>query len=928
MKNLIYIVLMLFIFHANSAWSKSAAEDYYENAVKLFSQKEYNAAVIEVKNALQANSEHLPSRLLLGNAYMKLQQASAAERELLRALRLGASKEQVTANLGNALLIQRKYQEILDHIQLAGATLPSDYLVYSFRGRAHLELGQLDKAEIAFDTAIEMAKNSVEPIIGQALVRARKGHLNEGMALLEQAFNINPTHPEVWFEKGNLYRAQEQWDRALEAYNRTIIYLPGHMRAHSARALLHMQLGNYQAAHRDAETVYLVNNNDPQITFIYSQTEARLGNKEKAAELLRETATLLERLSGDALMSEPGVLKIAALMNLMQHNTEQARFYFTRYLQQKPYDVAIRKLLAELMLLDDDPREAIAILYPAYRTNANDAGLLSLLGEAYQRSNKYGQALIVLERAAELAPSDAEIKTRLGLSQLGLGITSEAESELHRAFELGTRESTSSAVILALLHMRGAEFEEAIRIASTQMARFPDNPLLPNLLGFIYVKSGNFAEARNLFLKALSIDAAFVPALHNMALLNLREGKRELAEQQLRSIVTSHPSTTSIYTTLAKIAESKGDIDAAISWLVKASSKVEDISPRIRLVELYLNNNASEQALAEAESLVELEPENPRALQLLAESLATNNRKREAVEKLRIAVDYTGLNGDLLMSMVRDQLELQDYNGARASLNKALSTDVSDAAQIALVRLDLVTGNMERALSGANALLAQQPERAIGDTLLGEIFIKEGSYEDALNAYLSAYAKEQTVGVALGLHRAQLKVGQSESAIQTLLDWQQSRNWNVEVQRQLAITYMALGQFQSAQTLLEELLKKGQRDVVVLSGLARIYQLNEDSRARHMALRALKASPKWPIALDTYGWILVTEGDVAQGLKYLREAVSRDPNLLMRYHLASALKELGRFEEARAELEVILRSNQDVPYKLDAQELYDEISSS
>ena len=102
-------------------------------------------------------------------------------------------------------------------------------------------------------------------------------------------------------------------------------------------------------------------------------------------------------------------------------------------------------------------------------------------------------------------------------------------------------------------------------------------------------------------------------------------------------------------------------------------------------------------------------------------------------------------------------------------------------------------------------------------------------------------------------------------------------------------------------------------------------ELGGDARERGLAERAVRSAPESSVALDTYGWILVTEGDAEQGLKYLREAVSRDSNPLMRYHLAQALNELGRTSEAKLELDTILRAKQLPGWADDARKLRDSL---
>lgn len=56
--------------------------EYYEDALRLFGLKDYRAALIQLKNALQQDHRNLSARVLLGKTYLRLGDGTAAERQL------------------------------------------------------------------------------------------------------------------------------------------------------------------------------------------------------------------------------------------------------------------------------------------------------------------------------------------------------------------------------------------------------------------------------------------------------------------------------------------------------------------------------------------------------------------------------------------------------------------------------------------------------------------------------------------------------------------------------------------------------------------------------------------------------------------------------------------------------------------------------
>ena len=121
-------------------------------------------------------------------------------------------------------------------------------------------------------------------------------------------------------------------------------------------------------------------------------------------------------------------------------------------------------------------------------------------------------------------------------------------------------------------------------------------------------------------------------------------------------------------------------------------------------------------------------------------------------------------------------------------------------------------------------------------------------------------------------------------------------------------------------------LNKQPRDAAALTNLAWVYQQRKDSRARTTAQKAYLISPTAQVA-DTLGWILTTEGNAASGLTLLRQAAVQLGDIpTVRYHLAVALKDTGRPDDAIALLQPIVQGPVSFEEKQDAARLLDELS--
>jgi tetratricopeptide (TPR) repeat protein len=206
----------------------------YEDAISRATEGDYEAAVIQLKNALQEAPRDLPARIALGRFQLRTGQGAAAEKELRTALSLGADAAQVLPLLGNALLMQRKHEEILNAVHSPDPRLDSSFELVTLRSRAHFELDQLEEAEAGFRQARDTAPRRPEPVVGLALIATARARYEEAMSLIDEALELSPDDTEAWFQKGEIARAYRQPEVALEAYGQTLSRNPNHMRARGA----------------------------------------------------------------------------------------------------------------------------------------------------------------------------------------------------------------------------------------------------------------------------------------------------------------------------------------------------------------------------------------------------------------------------------------------------------------------------------------------------------------------------------------------------------------------------------------------------------------------------------------------------------------------------------------------------------------------
>ena len=131
------------------------------------------------------------------------------------------------------------------------------------------------------------------------------------------------------------------------------------------------------------------------------------------------------------------------------------------------------------------------------------------------------------------------------------------------------------------------------------------------------------------------------------------------------------------------------------------------------------------------------------------------------------------------------------------------------------------------------------------------------------------------------------------------------------MQKALADGYARAGNFGSARSTYENLLKIAPNDGAALNNLANVLLRQKDPAAIKVAEQAVTKNPNSASAIDTLGWVLFQSqsGQTDRATQLLRDARLREPgNPTIHYHLAVLLAQSGRINEAREELELALKA--------------------
>lgn len=527
---------------------------------------------------------------------------------------------------------------------------------------------------------------------------------------------------------------------------------------------------------------------------------------------------------------------------------------------------------------------------------------------------RYPEAIRQLERAAKLSNDPKPLLSDIALAKIAIGKTEKAVEELKAAIRKGEYD-TQSGVLLAYTQLSEDKKIEAESTALLFLKQDAENPVLYNLLGTIAASRDDVADAQRRFQQALKIDPNYVPARMNLIKFDMKKGNLISAEEQLNKLLQDDPDSRQAMAGLAQVAEMKGNLESAALWLEKMWAKHPDVllGP-LHLIDLYMELAQDDKALIVAQRLRDKYTKNFDVLMALINTQIAVGKRQDAIDainrSLRYTVDFTVTQ---LLEIAKKQIQLEDSNGAYSTLGRCLIQEPDfTPAKIELIRLETQLRNYDKALQMADQVIADQSDSALGYNLKGEILVSAGREEEAIEVYGRAIASWPSTELHLKVLNLGLSKDKNKQMLMPLEKWVRSNPEDVEAQFGLAVAYIDISEYDKATKLHQALLKKLPNDASVHNNLAWLLQQKGDNKALQHARRAYNLTSEDPAVLDTYGWVLSETGNFDDGLRYIRQALSRSSrNPAARYHLALIFSKLHRNEEARDTLRELLKSNQN-----------------
>lgn len=886
----------------------------YDDAQARYERKDFAGAVIQLKNALQADRKLLAAHLLLGKALLATGEYRAAEAAFEEALNQGVSKVDVAPHLGQVYLILGESQKLLATITTAGVPEALQAEIQMMRGSALAMSGSMAAASVAFAEARRLSPNSAEPYIAETPILLRAGDVDKARAAARRATELAPTHAMAWVQLGLVQQAAGELEAALASLDKAVAISPKLVDALVSRATVLIGLrrtadaSKLLAELRDAKVI------EPRASYLRASLAAAAGDEKTAKEEYNEAAARIDALPPGVRAGSESLLVAGALSHRALGNVERAREYVDVLLGRNARHFAGQLLLAQLLLESREVGRAITILEKLARAAPKDPQVLYLLGSAYLSKKQYARSAELFERAAAISGS-GDAKRELAFSQFGLRQDKVALANLEAVYAKNPRDFRAG-IELAIYHARHGEAAKAVKIGEAMAQLDPNNLTMLNFLGNIKGRVGDNAGMRTAYERVLAKDPKFRPTVVNLSMLDVDEGKLDPARARLASWLKENPNDSEVWFQLGALEQRAGKAAQAIEHWSKADGmQSKDPRPGMALVDVLLQSRKTPQALAVARTLASKYPDAVPVLMTLARAHMASRDNALAVQALQDASKYAGFDAPAQVQVARMLVAAGNFAAAQHSLGKALQASPDDlGALVAQVEVAARQRDAASVDAAMKKLQATHPGKVPTLLTAGHVAFSRGQLAAAITQYQAAYAREPSPPIALVLAQAHVANKAPDQALAVLGDARRKDPRDAATLQALAQLQSSTGRHTEARDTLAALVESRPDDAEALTSYAQALFRTGDGKALATAERAMKMQPDNPVLAGTYGWMLAQKGDLENGIRVLREARLRAPgDGALRWALASALAKAGRKSEARDELRAALASASPPP---------------
>lgn len=704
-----------------------------------------------------------------------------------------------------------------------------------------------------------------------------------------------------YFEKGKSYYEKGDVKSAIIELRNALKIDPKYLAAFKLLAEAQMKSGNAKAAFQSYSKIEQLDPDDIDAQ-IKLATFYLLGKKKDQAltrieKVLRKSPDNIEALylrAGAYGLDKDQAGAAETFQKIIALDGKQARAYIG---------------LAQTQAAQRQFQAAEETLKTAVAIDPKDDKVRMALFGFYMHLHQSDEAEQTLREGIAADPGSADMEISLGSFMLQRNKKDEAEAAFKRALEKSPDQLRPN-MLMAKFYAGTGRTDAAEAAYKNLLRLFPEDLRVLTDAAEFYFSRKNIDAAEQWADKALALRAKYTPAQVIKGQIDLSRNKADAAVALFDQLSKDAPDNAAVHYFKGVAYAKKGRTQIAREALYKALElNPHLIKANLLLAELQLADKNLKEAQSQCESVLRLDADNRRALNMLGRTFML---QRQNAAARKVYTRYIGLApqdpaGYLRLGQI-DFLDKQ-FDQALANYNKALEINPNLLDVFAnVILVHMVRKEFDAALEMCDSRLQTAENAPEVQGLLyhfkGEIYQAKKDTAQAEAAFQTAIAKNpKLIKSYVALARIQTAQGNAEAAIAQYDAALAADPRQYTVHMALGTLYEIRKDFGQAEKHYRQALEINPDFAAAANNLAYLIVNKPDgdlNEALELARKAKAAFPDNPGVMDTIGWVYYKKNLFDSARVELMGSVEQmGDNPMVNYHLGMTMLKLEQKEMAR-----------------------------
>jgi tetratricopeptide (TPR) repeat protein len=368
------------------------------------------------------------------------------------------------------------------------------------------------------------------------------GRLDEGIAILKQAIQLDPNEAVAHGNLGNAYYDKGLLDQAIAEYKRAVELDPNNALAHNNLGLAYCMKGWIDQAINELKRAIELN---PNHALAHDNLGIAYRSKGWADQAIAEHRRAVE-LNPNYRAAHNNLALVYEDKGLL----DQAIAEYKRAIELDPNNALARVNLGNAYRSKGWIDQAITELKWAIELDPNNALAHNILGLAYRSKGWIDQAITELKRAIELDPDLSVAHSNLGLAYEDKGLLDQAITEYKRAIELNPNDARAH-LNLGNAYFRKGWADQAIAEYKRAIELTPNDAFAHNNLGNVYDSKGRTDQAITEYKRAIELNPNYAIARVNLGNTYRSKGWADQAITEYKRAIELNPNFSAAHFLLA-----------------------------------------------------------------------------------------------------------------------------------------------------------------------------------------------------------------------------------------------------------------------------------------------------------------------------------------------------------------------------------------